>query len=381
MEISKVIYEEDYERIEEEQSNVFLKYVIALILDKNGPSNVFDISKELYIIYGENNIVIKELIKFLERNFIEVECENGLYKLSDNQKKCLDDTIKFDKSISFFKNHTIDELEKHVSYFIKSDNFDFNVALPYVLSLLIKTEEAENLFNNFFLASYFDAISSYGNYEVKINNAIKSFNKCYNDVSLKYLFNNVFILELLTKHGILYFKDLLSLSIKSILLLFSIDFNYCINLLEFLTIPLELSYKEEKNKLLNSLTKRDLDILNCILKINVQERYTKKDVMSIYEITDKRFEQLKGKLERRIKYKARPKLQIILLALFSSFRTEEHYVSISEIYDFVNDEIQQKYLLYFYSCCNLNIIYDSNLNILYDKNSFTVDEIKRLSNS
>ena len=140
MGISKIFKEELYilDLVHDEMYNdYFLKYLISLMLIKKQNCSILYIEQELCNIFGENSIILKELIKFLDVNFVEIDYENGIFEIKEEDKIVLESVEKFKNILILLDTYTSDELCNIISSLMMKDwECDFPPSLPYILSLM-----------------------------------------------------------------------------------------------------------------------------------------------------------------------------------------------------------------------------------------------------
>lgn len=368
--ISKVFFNKSLNKKHLEiYESSYLMYLISNFINKNEGCLFNSIVKNIERFYGKHSVSCGKLRKYVESKFIE---RKNHFSLTRTQQDALKTIEQFKQDILIIEEMNETILHKKLSYFVSQKYARTIDGYKYLGGLLLKKE---NFDRDWIITGYYDLILNYDNYYAQIDQIVNFIDDAYNDLSVNYVFSNNLLREILFVNGINQIWDLKQLSADSLTLLFFLNLGNVLKSLTSLCDNFKATYKNKICSVFNTLEKKELDVLDKRNGFSTGKKMTLEETGSSYNITRERCRQIELKATNKILQKA-TEVSSILMNLFWTLCTQEvRYISVDKVYEFVSNEYIVRYILFLYSICEIEIVFDKNLNVLYDKNLTSLEEI------
>ena len=221
------IYEEDY-----------LIYYLSKKLNSNGPSEDSKLKQWIMELTEVTNINKKRFDIFLSHFNIS----GSLYTIDENKKYILNKVSEFNSNFLFVSWEPQDMIYKHLCSFIGQQQIDLSSALPWMFALdKIKSNKNQDYYSYLYFRSLYHFEKNYTQFDMCICNVDEDYKK----LTIDFVFNDKLIVDIMFANGISTIKDLTDLSVPSLLVLFAINPEINLAILNELTVDFKSSYESK----------------------------------------------------------------------------------------------------------------------------------------
>lgn len=371
-------------------ADYYLRYMISMFLLKNKNCDILFIQNELNKIYGKNSVILKELIQFLDNNFIEKVYEDGIYELKQEDKYLLNSVTQFIPVLRFLNTYSIDELCDIISSLLKKPReSDLPYIFPYVLSLMkhcikisiindldgaieYENNELESYSTFICLAKYYDWLHTYDEKYSAFYNVLGKIDKSYNDVNLNFFIENSYVNEILRNAGFEKISDLACYYSSEIVLLLVLDDRIEYNF-KMLKTPFNELLIKKINRLFNSLNQDYRQFINFKTGIETGSGMSNHEVAMHLKKDLGYVKQEERDAVRCIKRRKLNLINMLLVELFEKADfNNEYVVKVDKIREIINDDVTWRYVIYLYDVLDLKYKYDSKSHTIYNSEKITI---------
>lgn len=303
----------------------------------------------------------------LKKKFIELygEKDKGKYYLTESIKTKIEEYYSIKSDISDIYN-----LESFIissSINLNADCYEkFYSSVIMYLVLKAKVNNYSLKETSIYIYNYLKHYNK--NIKILIDN-LNKIKKTYYSLSIYqiFTFDNI-DKNLMIKNNINTVEELCKINPNALLVLFSHDFEYSINILNSLSINIKTVvddiFKDIEEKNLEILIKRN-GYLN-------KSKMTLEEIGSEWNVTRERIRQLESKTSKKIKTLAAENINILLSFYNSELGKRKPYITLDKLKNKYEESFLIKILLLF-NYGDTNLTYDNNFQIIYDKEVNNID--------
>lgn len=303
----------------------------------------------------------------LKKKFIELygEKDKGKYYLTESIKTKIEEYYSIKSDISDIYN-----LESFIissSINLNADCYEkFYSSVIMYLVLKAKVNNYSLKETSIYIYNYLKHYNK--NIKILIDN-LNKIKKTYYSLSIYqiFTFDNI-DKNLMIKNNINTVEELCKINPNALLVLFSHDFGYSINILNSLSINIKTVvddiFKDIEEKNLEILIKRN-GYLN-------KSKMTLEEIGSEWNVTRERIRQLESKTSKKIKTLAAENINILLSFYNSELGKRKPYITLDKLKNKYEESFLLKILLLF-NYGDTNLTYDNNFQIIYDKEVNNID--------
>ena len=303
----------------------------------------------------------------LKKKFIELygEKDKGKYYLTESIKTKIEEYYSIKSDISDIYN-----LESFIissSINLNADCYEkFYSSVIMYLVLKAKVNNYSLKETSIYIYNYLKHYNK--NIKILIDN-LNKIKKTYYSLSIYqiFTFDNI-DKNLMIKNNINTVEELCKINPNSLLVLFSHDFEYSINILNSLSINIKTVvddiFKDIEEKNLEILIKRN-GYLN-------KSKMTLEEIGSEWNVTRERIRQLESKTSKKVKTLAAENINILLSFYNSELGKRKPYITLDKLKNKYEESFLIKILLLF-NYGDTNLTYDNNFQIIYDKEVNNID--------
>ena len=338
----------------------YLKYQIAKVIDINldKNNNYNNIINNLNLVYGNS------LRKVITLKYVESILKDNHQKEEVLALKL--DVTRFINYYNYYKKLSKDKLlDLLLDYYHEYNSVSLET-IAIVFNIYFSTYNNDELIEEYLNYLENDNI-------ITIDKLLTNIHEDNYDITLKYYLDDN-INYIFNKLNIIKVKDLINSSTTFISLLFYKDFPNIKKTLTNLEYSLEDNIFNNINYIYKVLNDREYNIISSRYGIINNKSMTLEDVGTLFKLTRERVRQIEAKAISKL-VETSKSIEEYAYFLFYKLSNNKYYISSDELYNYFNDDIITRKILFLYSINATNITYDYKLEVVYDKHYINLDKI------
>lgn len=347
----------------------YLFYFVSRKMKNYGMTSEHQIIEWIKEFYNLDNINKTRLNSFLSKFMVHGDS----YYLDNLTSDVLDKVDKFEEDFfSIYKNNK-KYIYKKLSSYIGKLPFEIEEALPYMFAL-DKLENDRSL--DYYSYLYFSSLThKKQNYKI-MNGCVSTLDPTYRICTVDLFFKDKVVLNVMFANEINTLNDLLSLSIESLLLIFSLNLDEVTSLFMELSENFSFAFVRKIKEKANTLKEREKGVIALRNGFNNQPRMTLEEIAKKYDLTRERIRQIELSAMKKLTVDS-DKLDYLFACLYYTLaKDNEKYFLKDRVFECLKNNILSDYILLFMSLSEAYIRYDSRLGIVYNAKLTSLKEIE-----
>lgn len=337
----------------------FFYYVSGLLLKREMTS--VEIEAEVVQSIGGLSLNHQHFDKTLERLFPLSNA--GTFSLSEKGQQCYSMIKEFKSRLFLNEWEEENSLITKVGSFLSQRSFNVADSLPFVFAL---EKKQSNLPNDFYYSSFYDIVFNYETMAMKLDLAIGKIDDSFLPLPVSFIISDQRLKDILFSSGINSVKDLIELSLTSLVTLFALSIDAFISIFDSMETNVFLSYKEDVRAFFSRIPEDKLRIVKERYSFVSGKSKTLEEIAKEHGVTRERIRQIEAKIEKQIKEKSTVIRNEIICLYYLMKKGSSKYIEKSELLSFVNDNEVVDDILLILVCSDSIIAYDDDLEIIFD---------------
>ncbi len=361
-------YQIDSSKNEFFYSNDNLFFIVSKELNKRGSMTEDEICSFIFSKLGTN---VKQ-IKF--RSFLDkFDYSNDKYRVKSNTLTLLLKSKVFASNLFINSCESESKLYKNLSNYIGQQACNVEKALYHSLAI---DKQNTKLADEFYEAKFFTILRKSSKYYQRIDETISNIDESYKNLSIKALFEDDSLVNILVSNGIYTVGELTNLSVESLMVVFSSNIELYLSVLKEMTEEFESSYKEKIKSLIETLDERQRDVLIERNGLLSGKEKTLEEVGQMFNLTRERARQIEAKALNKITANL-SLFRNIFICLYSALaRKNDKYIIRNKLYEYVGNDLISGFILLLIKEDDGVIRYDDIYQIIYNNSICSVSDIK-----
>lgn len=348
-------------------SDEYVFYVISNYIYKNGSCRDLQIENMLKETF-DVNINHSKFVQFLSK--LKMEKDN--YTISDKNLVNIKETKRFATDLLMNEWETESNLYRGLTEYIGIRPCNIAKGLGYSLAI---DKQKTKLSDDYYCAKFYNIMNKYDQLYLEMDTATVNIDDSYLDLDVNIIFSDQSIIDMLTANGIYTMRELLSLSVDSLIILFSSDLEKYIAILESLYDEFASTYKDTILKLIQELKPTQKEVLIYRYGMLDGDFKSLEEVGTIFGLTRERIRQIEAKALLKFETKSYTLKNILVRLYYRLIKKNDKYILKQTIKDFVSNDLISGFIFVIASVCDSNIKYDEDLEVLYNTSLYSLEDI------